>query len=309
MTGGGRGVVLLVDDDPGTIDLLDGVLSEHYDLVFALDGAQAVEMAHTAVPDLILLDVMMPGIDGVETCRRLKADPRTASIPVLFLSALGDADTERRGLEAGASDYVTKPITPEVLRLRLRIQFELLDGRRALERQLRTDGLTGLVSRGEFDDQLARHGRRTAHRAAPLSLILCDVDGFRAFNEQWGHQVGDEALRAVAAVVRRSGGRRQDVVARFGSDELAILLPETAACDAVRAAERVREGVAALALPRGPSAERVGLTVSVGVATVLGTMPDLGVLLVARATQHLHLAKQLGRNRVVADTVRMPTVP
>ncbi|MHB1206513.1 MAG: response regulator, partial [Rhodospirillaceae bacterium] len=187
----GKPIVLAVEDDTAVQALLRAVLGMDYDLKVAGDGATALTLAAEIEPDLILLDVGLPDMDGLQVCRSLKAHPRLASVPVIFLTSLSDAKHEVEGLEAGGIDYLAKPINPAILKVRVNNHLDLKRSRDTLERMARLDGLTGLANRRTFDDMLAREWRRLARVNNPLAVIMMDVDHFKLFNDTYGHGGGD----------------------------------------------------------------------------------------------------------------------
>lgn len=306
MTGGRpQPVVLVVDDEPVNIEVLAGGL-EGYEVVFAASGAEALAQAAAEAPDLILLDVMMPDLDGYEVCRRLKADHRLRKIPVIFVTALGQAADVVRGLEAGAVDYITKPVTLPVMRARVRAHLELKLARDTLERRALVDGLTGLANRRRFDEFLEQEWRRAARGQTSLALVMLDVDFFKRYNDYYGHLAGDECLRQVAGVLRAALQRPADLAARYGGEEFACLLPETDAEGAARVADRIQSGLAAQRLPHANSPTAAWVTVSQGVAVQWPAASQTALGLVQAADQWLYAAKSSGRNRIVTAPLETP---
>jgi diguanylate cyclase (GGDEF)-like protein len=292
--------ILVVDDEPGSIELLAGIFGDEYEIMFATEGEKALELALTAEPDVILLDVMMPGIDGYEVCRRLKGDELTADIPIIFITACGDLEAESRGLESGAMDYIHKPFTASVVKVRTSNQIELKRGREELTRLSITDGLTQLANRRRFDEVMRREHARLARSGAQLSLLLLDLDHFKAYNDTYGHLNGDVCLRRVAAVIGGVIRRPADLAARYGGEEFVCILPETSFEGAVALAEMIREGVEGLAIPHGASGVADHVTVSLGVVTARCTA-EMGVpAIITQADEQLYAAKAGGRNRVRA---------
>ena len=267
MTGERQPRILLVDDEPGSIELLAGIFGDEYEILFATEGEKAVGLALTEEPDVILLDVMMPGIDGYEVCRRLKAEERTADIPVIFITACGDLEAESRGLESGAMDYIHKPFTSSVVKVRTSNQIELKRAREALTRLSITDGLTQLANRRRFDEVIRREHARLARSDGQLSLLMLDLDHFKGYNDTYGHLQGDDCLRRVAAVIGGVIRRPADLAARYGGEEFVCILPETTHEGAVRIAEKIRRNVEELAIPHGNSGVTDHVTVSLGVIT------------------------------------------
>ena len=297
-----RPLVVIIDDVPANIKLLNTCLSGEYSVRFATSGAAGIRIVRDQGPDIVLLDVMMPDMDGYQVCAALKSDLDTKDIPIIFVTAQGEGEDEEKGLLAGAADYVTKPFVPAVVRARVRIHIELKRLRDHLERVSTTDVLTGLPNRRCFDDTLERewfHGMRSG---APLSLAMIDIDFFKGFNDLHGHLGGDDCLRRVAgalsAGIPRHGG---DLVARFGGEEFVVLLVDTDLKGAGTVSERLRTNVCDLAIPHARSAVAAHVTVSIGVAS---TVPDVGrepASLVADADGLLYRAKEGGRNRVLVQ--------
>ena len=290
--------ILMVDDIAANIKILSAILKHEYDILVATNGSDALEIALVEQPDVILLDVMMPDMDGYEVCSRLKADPRTHDIPVIFISAMNEVEDEARGLEVGGLDYITKPINPAIVKARVRIHLELKRQRDILQRISMIDGLTGIANRRRFDEALEREWRRCHRSDSPLSLILVDVDFFKNYNDHYGHLAGDECLKKVAAAMADQNRRAADIVARFGGEEFACLLPDTGADAAHAMAVRLGEAVAALAIPHARSDAAGHVTISLGVATLIPGEGDVASSLIDQADRGLYHAKQNGRNRV-----------
>jgi diguanylate cyclase (GGDEF)-like protein len=289
--------ILVVDDSPGNIEFLEMVLGGDHEILFASSGEEALELALAEGPDLILLDVVMPGMDGFETCRQLKADPRTADIPVIFVTAMSHEDEETRGLELGAIDFISKPLSPAIVRVRVHNHLELKRQRDILAGLTFLDGLTGLANRRRFDQVLEMEWRRGCRSSAPLSLIMMDIDFFKAFNDAAGHLAGDECLRqvaqALAAVVQRPG----DFIGRYGGEEFACILPETDAAGAWQVAELLQAALAERRILHPASAVSPQVTLSLGVATLVPAPEADPQQLILIADQALYRAKASGRDR------------
>ncbi|KAA0581684.1 PleD family two-component system response regulator [Azospirillum sp. Sh1] len=298
-----RPKILVVDDIPSNVHVLSRILKDDYDIYFATDGEKALDLVQSRMPDLVLLDIMMPGMDGFEVCRRIKDDPTTHDIPVIFISAKSEVEDETRGLEVGAIDFITKPISPPIVKARVRNHL-LLKRQTDLLRSLSfLDGLTGIANRRRFDETMAREWRRCARSHLPLSLVILDVDHFKAYNDQYGHQAGDECLRIVAEVLAERARRPSDLVARYGGEEFVCLLPETDGPGAARVAEGFRAAVAERRIPHAQSPVAPYVTISLGVATVIPSLDSSPEKLAEMADQLLYRAKRTGRNRVQDATV------
>jgi diguanylate cyclase (GGDEF)-like protein len=285
--------------------------------VHAPDGVSGIEAFKQEKPDLVLLDVIMPGMDGFEVARRLRQLERAGEwTPILFLTArTGDEDL-RRGIEAGGDDYLVKPVSEVVLAAKVRamqriaqMRYSLLvltrkldEANRELIRLSAVDGLTGIANRRRFDESLAREWKRAARSRGELSVLAVDVDFFKQFNDGYGHQVGDECLKAVARALEAQLRRPTDLVARYGGEEFFVVLPETGAGGARQVAEGLRQAVEALAITHGFSTVAPWVTISVGVASGRAEPgQDSGfVALLKAADGALYEAKRQGRNRVAA---------
>lgn len=294
-----RQTILVVDDTVLNRQMLTDLLRSDYTVLAARTDEQGLEMAQQHLPDLVLLDVVMPGMDGHEVLRRLKSDARTSAIGVVFITGLDSAEEEERGLRAGASDYVTKPFHATVVRARVALHLQLARQRRMLEQLARIDGLTEIPNRRHFDDMLAQETARATRGGPGLALALLDVDCFKQYNDHYGHARGDRALQAIARVLRAGLRRPADMVARYGGEEFVLLMPDTDLAGAVLRADRVRQDVEQLALPHARSDAAPCVTVSMGVAH--GARPDAvsAQTLLLVADRRLYAAKRAGRNRVV----------
>lgn len=300
-TGGNRTSrprLLIVDDIPANIRSLHAILAEEYDILFATEWRKGLDLAQRLQPDMVLLDVMMPELDGYEICRRLKSDQSTHDIPVVFITALGNQEDEERGLAVGGADYIAKPFRPAIVRLRVRNLLELKLQRDRLEALTMTDGLTGIANRRRFDQHLEEEWRRCARAATPLSAIMLDIDHFKAFNDNYGHAAGDECLRRVARALEAVPNRAGDLVARFGGEEFCCVLPGTDEEGARVVAERMLEVVGEMAIPHAFSSAGKTVSISAGVATIVPSRSAEAGSLIGKADEMLYRAKNAGRSRV-----------
>lgn len=304
-----RGTVLVIDDNVTNLK----VASEHlkadgFQILTARDGESGIERVKLARPDLILLDVQMPGIDGFETCRRLKNDNLTKDIPVIFTTVLTTVEDKLKGFNAGAVDYIPKPFQIEELLARVRAHVRLYDLQRELQRKNAElqrlavlDGLTQIANRRRFDQYLLEQWEAGIANTSPLSLILSDVDYFKRFNDSFGHQAGDRCLQRVAQALNRVAGYNKDLVARYGGEEFAIILPDTDTRGASRVAELVRNEIHNLKIPHSHPEPNSFVTISMGIATILPSdQKDLKTLLAA-ADAALYEAKRQGRDRAATN--------
>ena len=260
-----RTTILLVDDDPISLELLAGILGDAHHCPRAESGEEALaKLAGEELPDLVLLDLNLPDMNGFELCRRIKGDDRLSSIPIIFITATGSAENEVRGLNLGAVDFLTKPFSAAVVQARVKTHLRLKAQTEMLERMAWMDGLTSLPNRRRFDAALELEGRRAFREQIPLSVLIIDVDSFKAYNDNYGHGAGDECLRRVADALAGALLRPADLVARYGGEEFAVLMPNTDREGAVEVAERMREAVEGLRLAHEYSDAECTVTVSVG---------------------------------------------
>lgn len=291
--------VLAFDDQDILLQTLDAVFSADHELMVSDESSRAVEMAAQFQPDVILLDVVMPGMDGYQVLESLRVDPQTRDIPIIFLTARSDPESEARGLSLGAVDFITKPFDARVLRARVNTHITLKRQRDLLRRWVFVDGLTGIANRRHFDEQLGLEWGRAERSDKPLSVLLVDIDWFKRFNDTLGHQAGDDCLRLVARAIQSSMRRPGDLAARYGGEEFVCLLPETDEAGAAHLAEALRQRVPQEVVAAGehqPAWPRV--TVCVGVGTRRAGVSRSASDLLAEADHNLYRAKEGGRNAV-----------
>lgn len=285
--------ILVVDDDAMSRRVATRLLGDVGAIVAVDSGREALRLAGDA-PDLILLDYHLPDLDGLDVCRRLKADPATSNSAVMFVTADQDPALESEGIRAGAVDFVTKPFSAAVLRARVQTHLDLKRKTDELARLARTDELTGVANRREFFERFEREWRIAARNKEPISLVMLDVDRFKAINDTYGHDVGDEVLRVVAGAISEVVHRPADLLARYGGEEFAVILPNTGEDGAHRLAESIRARVALRSLERA----NVPVTVSLGWASRVPSDDTGFQVLIRVADQHLLHAKASGRDRV-----------
>lgn len=300
-------VVLLVDDSRLVAATVRDMLHTEADIILhhCSTPEEAVALATRLQPTVILQDIIMPGIDGLTLVPRYRAEIATQQIPIIMLSTAEEAQIKANAFAIGANDYLVK--LPSKIELIARIRYHsqayynarrLDELNRALQALSLEDGLTGVANRRCFDQVLEKEWRRAARDQTTLSLIMLDVDCFKAYNDRYGHQAGDACLRHVAAVVAGALRRPSDVVARYGGEEFAGLLPNTPAAGARLRAETICAAVEALQLLHEGSVVGPHVTISVGVASLIPTTPEEADSLVATADSALYQAKHAGRNRV-----------
>ena len=283
--------LLVADDEPDMREVLTGLLEADYQVLAAADGQQALELPRTEHPDLILLDLKMPRLDGFQVLERLMADPLTSDIPVLFLSARCDDDAKVRALELGAVDYLEKPVSGRELRARMARTLRLLRSQTMLRDLARTDALTGLANVRAFRSRLLAEMKQLRRYGTPLTCIMADVDQLKPLNDELGHAAGDQAIAAVGRAIREEL-RETDFGARYGGDEFVALLPHTLLEAGRACAERVARKLAQTELALAGRHVKVG--VSFGVACLLWDPGDGAESLLMAADRALYAAKRAG---------------
>ncbi len=296
-------VVLIVDDQPSNIHALANLLKQDYQIQVANNGAKALEIARGEnPPDLILLDIMMPEMDGYEVCRHLKDHDHTKDIPVIFVSALDGAGDEEKGFDLGAADYISRPFQPAIVRARVRNQVNLKLKTDMLEKLAMQDGLTDIPNRRFFQERFSSELGRAQRSGHPLSILMMDIDNFKSYNDNYGHGAGDDCLRRVAKTLQHNLERPMDLVARYGGEEFVALLPDTDAQGALHVGEKLRAAVEAVGLAHEHSDISRVVTLSIGVATSSPAQSPTDTQDLQQAADHaLYLAKELGRNQVQAS--------
>ena len=289
----------MVDDQPINIQALYQTFAADHQVLMATSGEQALELCATKRPDLVLLDVVMPGMDGYEVCRRLKEDEATRDIPVIFVTAHNDEAAETRGLDAGAVDFISKPINPKIVRARVRTHLTLKAQADLLREWVYTDGLTGVHNRRCFDERLAVEWARAVRSGNALSVVLLDVDFFKRYNDCYGHLAGDECLRRLASALQACVRRPSDLVARYGGEEFVCLLPDTDLAGAMTVAEELGQLLFVQQIAHAESSVAKVVTVSLGVCCKPAGPTGGGCAesLMREADAQLYEAKARGRHQ------------
>ena len=304
-----KGRILIVDDAMENIQILHHALQDEYDVLFAMNGAKALQVAQNQLPDLILLDAVMPEMDGYAVCAALRASAVTRDIPIIFVTALKTPEDETRALDAGAADFISKPVNAAVVRARVRTQLTVKRQSDALRELTLTDGLTGVANRRAFDETLETEWRRCSRAQVPIALIMLDIDHFKHFNDAYGHQAGDACLQKTGAAMRRAAMRPQDMVARYGGEEFAILLPHENLAGAEAVARKVLDEISAMQIAHAHSSAGPWVTVSMGVASVTPYEKQSPGMLIKNADALLYQAKADGRNRFAVNADNQDSGP
>ena len=289
--------VLIVDDEKLNLSALTHILSKIYTVYVAKDGKMAIEAAQKLRPDCILLDIIMPELSGFEVIAELKQIEETKDIPVIFVTGLTQTKEEEKGLVMGAADYIHKPFSPSIVRLRVANQIQIVNQTRAIQRLSITDPLTNIFNRRQFNNCLNQEWQRSLRDGNYISLVMADIDDFKKINDTYGHHIGDLVLRNVADNMKNCLRRPMDVLARWGGEEFIALLPTTTLDGGILVAESMRITVMKKEIP-SEEIEGISTTLSLGVNCVMPqkdlTMSDF----IIGADKALYQAKNLGKNRV-----------
>ena len=291
-----KNTILIVDDTAANIRVLAGLLSNEYEILIATSGKDALLLLEEEKVDLILLDIMMPGMDGYEVCKKLKESSRPSKIPVIFVTALNSVDAEIKGLHVGAVDFIAKPFNNVVVQARVRTHIKLYQQSILLEELAKKDGLTGIANRREYDERIAMEWSRAKRNKTELAIIMIDIDFFKKYNDTYGHGMGDAYLRLIATELDDIDMRPSDLFARYGGEEFIVLLPETSQENACKIAENIRMRVEALQIIHQASVVSPFVTISIGVASVFPQDNDYRAL-EKDSDEALYEAKENGRNR------------
>ena len=306
--------ILVVDDSATMRAALGKMLAKMGHQALAADsGAQAIGLYESSPPDLVLLDVQMPNMDGFAVAEKLRALHPGEWVPLIFLSSQEEDDDVERGIAAGGDDYLIKPVSNVVLNAKIRamqrigemrarllaLGNELASANRELVKLAQQDGLTGLANRRHFDATLLNEMARAQRTGEPLSVVLCDVDHFKLFNDHYGHLAGDDCLKLVSATLQSACKRPADLVARYGGEEFVMVLPQTPGAGAEAVAGNMLKAIAARAIPHARSGAAPYVTLSAGIATFDARKGINASDLIARADGALYQAKAGGRNRCV----------
>lgn len=293
-----RARLLIVDDQPASIHLIHNIFSADHDIFMARSGKEALDLCGKIFPDLVLLDVEMPGMDGLEVCRQMQMHAVNQDIPVIFVTGHESPEYENLCWEAGCVDFVSKPVNTVTLRNRVNAHLKLKFQNDLLRKIALIDGLTGVNNRRFFNQYLSAMWLRCKRDMKPLSVIMVDLDNFKRYNDFHGHLHGDECLQKVAMALRGNMCRPDDCVARFGGEEFVCLLPDTDLSGAIQVARRMEADVRALQIPHGNSDIASIVTISLGCGSVVPVDGNTETMLVELADRQLYKAKHSGKSCV-----------
>lgn len=301
--------ILIVDDNIRNLQILANILRDHnYKVAMVKDGMKALKFIKKKTPDLILLDVMMPKMDGFEVCRHLKTSSDTKNIPIIFISALHETEDKIKAFESGGVDYITKPFHKEEVVARVRTHMELQKSREFLkiayrklqkayeemDRAARTDILTKLSNRRDIIEKLKYEKTKFGRSQKPFALILADIDDFKYFNDEYGHDCGDFILESISAVIQ-SSVRKQDSAARWGGEEFLLLLPETSLNGGFTVAEKIRQRLTDQVFEYGKLQLSATMTFGISIFSASKTIDKC----IKQADEAMYQGKKAGKNRVV----------
>ncbi|MCL1932057.1 MAG: diguanylate cyclase [Treponema sp.] len=288
--------ILVVDDEKMNIIALAHFLKPQYEIIVAVDGASALEAAEKHLPDIILLDIIMPDMNGFDVLIKLKNSAATMDIPVIFLTGLSDAGDEEKGLSLGAVDYITKPFNQSVVKARIKTQLKMVEYIHTIEKLCMLDALTGLSNRRGFDTRMDVEWGRAYREKKTLGLIMLDIDNFKRYNDTYGHPQGDILLQAVAEVINKTVNRTSDFTARWGGEEFMILLPNTDIEGTVNIAEQIRINIEETIVPC-TDRTKTSATISLGADSIIPDDEHSLASFIAGVDKLLYAAKKNGRNQ------------
>jgi len=293
--------VLIVDDDPVNLHALVRILSKDYTVYAEVSGADCIKTASQMQPDLILLDIMMPDMNGFSVIKALKEDEATKEIPIIFVTGMNHPDDEVRGFTLGAVDYINKPYSAHVVKMRVQHQIRIINLIREIQSLSMTDALTGIGNRRYFDSLLEQEWERAKRQQVPLGFMIADIDNFKQYNDTYGHLSGDVVLQRVAGAIKSQIKRATDKVARWGGEEFAVILPNITSSATLKIAEDIRSSVEEVAILSDKN-NQLSMTLSIGVHSITPqwgseyTVADL----LSDTDKALYHAKSSGKNRVCA---------
>ncbi|MCL2808676.1 MAG: diguanylate cyclase [Treponema sp.] len=292
--------LLIVDDESANLKVLTSILDKDYVIYTAKNGIDAIAKAKELKPDIILLDIIMPEMDGFQTLSELKRTDELNKTPVIFITGLCSDEDEEKGLSLDAADYITKPFSPIVVKLRVRNQMQIVTQLRTIEHLSLVDQLTNLPNRRSLDERLKMEWKQAIREQTHISMLMMDLDKFKNINDDCGHLQGDIVLQKTAEIFRNNLKRPGDFVARWGGEEFVAILPNTSQEGAIEIAEKIRIEVENTLIPSIDNS-RIKITISVGVNSIIPTQNCSVNAFISNADKALYAAKDAGRNKVVCN--------
>jgi diguanylate cyclase (GGDEF)-like protein len=292
--------ILIVDDEIININILAEYFESQYEVIYATNGESALKIIQEQVPDLILLDIMMPGMDGFDVLEKIKNTPSIMSIPVIFITGSNDAKSEEKGLVLGAVDYITKPFNPSIIKARINTQLKLSEYINTIEKQCLLDALTGLPNRRGFDNRFDIEWARAFREKTPLGMIMFDIDYFKNYNDTYGHPQGDVLLKIISDIIYNTINRATDFASRWGGEEFIVLLPGSDKDGTYNVAEQIRINIKNAQIPHSDGSIST-TTISGGGLSIIPSEEDSINGMIKTADDLLYLAKDNGRDQVCMD--------
>ena len=293
--------ILIVDDDALNRIILEKTLSDEHEIYLVTSCEEALAFVKHTQVDLIILDIMMPGMNGYDVLVELKESSLSHAIPIIFISANSAHEDEAKGLELGAMDYIVKPFCASIVKVRVRNQLLIKQKNDLLEMLASIDGLTEIPNRRYLDENLEREWRRSKRNNSSMCVLLIDIDHFKRYNDCYGHRAGDECLKTVAQTLAAQCERGSDFVARYGGEEFVAVLPETNKQGAIAFANKLRKAINDLNIEHNASLNASHITISIGIASSESSQAYTEKALLEEADSGLYNAKKLGRNQISAQ--------
>ena len=290
--------VLIVDDSPTNVMALTNILQSDYAIETASSGFEALHKAIDKVPDMILLDVIMPDMDGFEVISKLKQVPELKKVPVIFITGLDDIQNEEKGLALGAIDYISKPFIPKIVKARVSTYIKLFEYQKSFEDLIWVDSLTGMYNRRAYDKYIESEWRRSKRNNSYISLAMIDIDFYKEYNDHYGHMFGDDLLRILVSAIETEVDKNDNYLARYGGDKFVFIMPSADSVKGQATAEKVLKAVSNLRIPHIRSQITDYVTVSIGGITAKPQKDDDIKNFVDLVNKMLCQAKSSGRNKV-----------
>ena len=296
--------ILIIDDSPVQANFLSSILTEDYEVSVVNTAEEGLEQAKIGDYSLILLDVIMPGIDGFQLLKMLQEEVVLRRTPVILITSLNDIQHEEQGLTLGAVDYITKPFHPGIVRARVNTHVKLFQYWTQIEREATVDQLTGVPNRRRYEDVSRKRWQDAIRLGSPISICMFDIDKFKVYNDTFGHPAGDKVIKAVAETAASKLRRGTDFFARYGGEEFVALILGGGSENDFAYLKKVRQAVEDLQIPHNPEVSQ-WVTISIGGITVLPKVGSTYDMYLKMADAMLYDAKRFGRNQVVWTNERM----